>query len=273
MISPALRRPVFTLSSPDNTLTYKGNKLSELNFSISGFGFDQRASTVIFNEEEYNVNWNDNPMGYESEFTRIKNRYIDHQNYDGALDRTYFLFKNMLDQPGCDQVSGHVLIRGFLFLSRIYQLQKDWDNALEAAKFASELDPGNKNANLTEAFLYDQIGGKLDALGCYEQAVCLDPSDRGARRSLVTCYSVYGLGIDPRYGVERAEDELANNPHSATSYINLAKAFVDSHDHKKAYSVLVEGLDILYGEEHTHLVDFIAQDFAWVVTWSRELAA
>lgn len=214
MISPALRRPIFTLSSPDNSLTYKGNKLSELNFSISGFGADQRASTVIFNEEEYNVNWNGDPMGYDSEFTRIENRYINQENYDGALDRTYFLFKNMLDQPGCDQVNGHVLIRGFSFLSRIYQLQKDWDNALEAAKFGSELDPGNKNANLTVAFLHDQLGEKLDALGCYEQAVYLDPTDRGARKSLVTYYSVYGLGIDPRYSVERAEDELIDDPRS-----------------------------------------------------------
>ena len=256
----------FALSSPGNSLRHKMNNLSELDFTLNVTSLVDRPESIICNGVNYPVGWTGNPKAYHQIFGQVDHLVDVKQDYKGAQKKLYYLLKDCLCRVnGSGGANGFVLVKAFLELSKISQKLKQWDDAINAATLASNLDPYNNTANLAVMFLCSDHGDSFKGYRYSEEAVSLEPRNLSARKSLVALaskeelYCVAGQHLE----VQRALEGLSQKPFEAQSYVKLAKVFIDFADYNVASEVLACGLKTLEGRELENLNVFISKTLGW----------
>lgn len=163
-----------SLSSLDNTLTNGHNELSEVKFQVPENSV--RAEHIEKDGILYPVNWNVNKDSIDRRFQGIEINFIKKENYFGAQKRLYYILREIFDSKNTGFVNGHHLVKIFLKLSRVFQLQKDWEKALDTACLASNLDPYNIEASLTAAEMLEKHEQFFDEFRVLEDAAFNHPS-------------------------------------------------------------------------------------------------
>lgn len=162
-----------SLSSLDNTLTNGRNELSEVSFQVPENTV--RAEHIEKDGIIYPINWNVNKDSIDRRLQGIEINFIKKENYFGAQKRLYYILREMFDSKSTGFVNGHHLVKIFLKLSRVFQLQKDWEKALDTACLASNLDPYNIEASLTAAEMFEKHEKHFDEFRYLEDAAVHNP--------------------------------------------------------------------------------------------------
>ena len=164
-----------SLSSLNNTLTHSSNKLEEMKFVIPESTLSKRADRIEKDGIAYPINWNANKDSIDRRLTGIETNFIKQKQYFTAQKRLYYILQEMFDSKNTGFVNGHHLVKVFLKFSSVFQLQKDWEKALDSACLASNLDPYNIEASLTAAEMLEKHERLFDEFRYLEDAVLHHP--------------------------------------------------------------------------------------------------
>lgn len=259
-------RTFFSLSPSGSSLIHCKNNLPELDFMLDTTSLTNRPESIVCNGLTYPVNWTKNPRAYHQVFEQADYFIDKKKDYYGAQKKLYYLLKDSLCFANARHgINGHVLVRAFMQLSKIFQKLEQWENAIDAANLASDLNPYDNAANLAVAFLCSDHGNSFHGYRYSEEAVSLEPGSLSARKCLVGLASkeelYYVAGQHAKVSI--ALEDLRQRPHKASTHIKLAGAYFREGDYDEALKVLEQGVSSLNGDEQSILENYLLCELGW----------
>jgi tetratricopeptide (TPR) repeat protein len=152
-------------------------------------------------------------------------------------------------------------------LSNCLYASGDLDGALDAVTNGTSKDSENFELNMTAGKMFSTANDKESALGYYERAVLLDPTNSLARRQLAQTY--YDVG-DKEMSLATYEDAIGketDNFLKADLYYNLGVLNMQLGDFQQAEDNFSMAYD--YNPDDVDALRGIAQTFENAEKWSR----
>jgi tetratricopeptide (TPR) repeat protein len=143
---------------------------------------------------------------------------------------------------------------------RIQRRARDYSGAAETFARALALEPGNVDTLLALGFVREQDGRVEDAIGCYREAIALDPAHREARLRLggaLIARDEYRQAIGMLESALGPKDLL-----SARILSRLGAAYVGAGSADQARETLERALEIARRTGDVRLATSISQDLA-----------